>query len=51
MKKLISLILGFFLLTVSATGALADDTDTLYQSAEIEEAFLILSDDKRTAER
>ena len=49
MKKLISLTLSFFLLTVSATGALADDTDALYQSAEIEEAFLILSDDKGTA--
>lgn len=50
MKKLTSLILSFFLLTVSATGALADDTDTLYQSAEIERAFLVLSDDKGTAE-
>ncbi|USG59553.1 hypothetical protein NBZ79_10165 [Sneathiella marina] len=49
MKNLISLYLSFFLLIVSTVGALANDTDNLYQSAEIEEASLTLSDDNETA--
>ena len=50
MGKLITLLLSFFLLSISAIGVLADDTNTLYQSAEIEEAFLNLSTDKGAAE-
>ncbi len=50
MGKLTWIILSVFLLTVTTDNVQADDTDTVYQSAEIEEAFLIYPDDREIAE-
>ncbi|MCR9215538.1 MAG: hypothetical protein NXI13_17635 [Proteobacteria bacterium] len=45
MGKLNWIVLSVFLLTGVLDNAQADDTDMVYQSAEIEEAFLIIPDD------
>jgi hypothetical protein len=50
MGKLNWIVLSVFLLTGTLINAQADDTDTVYQSAEIEEAFLIIPDDGEIAE-